>query len=100
MKSSKLLTSINFLFQEKNNFSKTKILDNDVIHIPNVEKRVKISGEISNPGFYEIHSEDNLNKLIDYAGGLNATASSSAIIDVVIRYRKRDSDDYAYSKKM
>ncbi len=88
-----------FFISGKNNFSKTKILDNDVIHIPNVEKRVKISGEISNPGFYEIHSEDNLNKLIDYAGGLNATASSSAIIDVVIPIEKRDSDDYAYSSK-
>jgi len=76
-------------------FQKIRIIDGDVIHVPIVEKRVSVKGEIQRPKQYElIHSESILD-LIDYAGGLTPTASNKAIIDNIIPTDERMSDDSA-----
>ena len=76
-------------------FQKIRIIDGDVIHIPIVEKRVSVKGEIQRPKQYElIHSESILD-LIDYAGGLTSTASNKAILNNIIPMDKRISDDSA-----
>lgn len=76
-------------------FQKIRIIDGDVIHVPIVEKRVSVEGEIQRPKQYElIHSESILD-LIDYAGGLTPTASNKAIINNIIPTDERISDDSA-----
>ena len=76
-------------------FQKIRIIDGDVIHIPIVEKRVSVKGEIQRPKQYElIHSESILD-LIDYAGGLTSTASNKAILNNIIPMDKRISEDSA-----
>ena len=76
-------------------FQKIRIIDGDVIHVPIVEKRVSVKGEIQRPKQYElIHSESILD-LIDYAGGLTSTASNKAIINNIISTEERISDDSA-----
>ena len=76
-------------------FQKIRIIDGDVIHIPIVEKRVSVKGEIQRPKQYElIHSESILD-LIDYAGGLTSTASNKAILNNIIPMDQRISDDSA-----
>jgi protein involved in polysaccharide export with SLBB domain len=76
-------------------FQKIRIIDGDVIHIPIVEKRVSVKGEIQRPKQYElIHSESILD-LIDYAGGLTSSASNKAILNNIIPMDKRISDDSA-----
>ena len=84
-----------FFLDGVNSFSKTRILDGDIIHIPSVSNRVKIEGEITNPGFYELlDSETSLN-LLGYAGGLKPSASNKALLESIIPFSDRSSDDVA-----
>ena len=84
-----------FFTDGKNNFSSTRILDGDVIHIPIVSKRVEIEGAINNPGFFELFDDESLEDLIQYAGNLEANASSTITVDRLIPFSERLSDDNA-----
>ena len=84
-----------FFTDGKNNFSSTRILDGDVIHIPIVSRRVKIDGAINNPGFFELFDDESLIDLIQYAGNLTANAASSITLDTLIPFSERLSDDNA-----
>lgn len=53
--------------------------DNDYIFVPLAEKVVSISGGIKRPLQYELIENDDLQDLIDYAGGLTANAYSQSI---------------------
>jgi protein involved in polysaccharide export with SLBB domain len=86
-----------FFTDGKNNFSSIKIIDGDVIHIPIVSKRVQIKGAINNPGFFELFDNESLADLIQYAGNLEASASSKIILDLLIPISERSSDDNARS---
>jgi protein involved in polysaccharide export with SLBB domain len=46
-----------------------RLEDQDVIRIPVYKKRVTISGEVKNPAIYELKDNENLEDLINYAGG-------------------------------
>jgi len=48
-----------------------------------------------NPGFFELFENDTVSDLIKYAGGLSENASQSAIIDLIIPFSERLSDDNA-----
>jgi protein involved in polysaccharide export with SLBB domain len=48
--------------------------DNDIIHVPVAERIVSINGAISRPFRYELIEKENLNQLLDYAGGFKANA--------------------------
>ena len=85
----------NFFINGKNNFSNIRILDGDIIHIPVVNKRVSVVGEIIRPTSYELLESDSFLNLIEYAGGLKATASNKAVIKDIMPLEKRISDDIA-----
>ena len=74
-------------------FQKNRIIDGDVIHIPFVENRVQVSGEVERPKFYELLKSDSLFDLINFAGGLKALASKKAVIRDIIPPNQRLSDD-------
>ena len=38
----------------KNSFSNIKLIEGDVIHIPNVKNRVEIGGQVNRPSTYEL----------------------------------------------
>ena len=86
-----------FFNDGKDNFSNTKIIDGDVIHIPTVINRVKITGEVTTPGLYELVEGESLENLIDHASGLTAKASSDIVINKIIPIKERISADNARS---
>ena len=100
IRNNKVISTVDFysfFIDGKNNFSSIKILDGDVIHIPIVSKRVQIRGEINNSGFFELFDDESLADLIQYAGDLEANASSSITLDVLVPLSERLSDDNARS---
>ena len=84
-----------FFLQGTNDFDSLKLINGDVIHVPTILKRAEIKGEILNPGFFELFENDTVSDLIKYAGGLSENASQSAIIDLIIPFSERLSDDNA-----
>ena len=100
IRNNKVISTVDFysfFIDGKNNFSSTKIIDGDVIYIPIVSKRVRIQGAITNPGFFELFDDESLADLIQYAGNLEASASSTITLDLLIPFSERSSDDNARS---
>ena len=98
IRNNKVISTIDFysfFIDGKNNFSSTRILDGDVIHIPIVSKRAQIKGAISNPGFFELLDGESLADLIGYAGNLEANAASTITLDRLVPFSERLSDDNA-----
>ena len=89
----------NFFLSGMNKFNDLKLIDGDVIHIPSVENRVEILGEVINPGFFELKSEEKISDLIKYAGGFTGLASQSAILTLVVPVDDRITDDNAINSK-
>ncbi len=52
---------------------------NDIIHIPVARKVVRINGAVTRPMLYELLEQENLARLIDYAGGAAANAYLSDV---------------------
>lgn len=84
-----------FFMNGKNTFSDIKLVDGDVIHIPNIKKRVIISGNVNRPSSFELLEGESISELITYAAGFSSKASSSLIIDKITPVEKRNSDDNA-----
>ena len=84
-----------FFMDGKNTFSSIKLIDGDVIHIPNVKKRVSISGEVNRPYNYELLSGESIFELITYASGFTSNASSILILSQITPVEERFSDDNA-----
>ena len=84
-----------FFIDGKINFSDIKLIDGDVIHIPKVERRVSVSGEVVRPSSFELLPEDSFNDLLKYAAGLTSSASSDVILDQIIPIDQRLSNDNA-----
>ena len=84
-----------FFVNGKNTFSKIKIVDGDIIHIPNFKNRVEISGEVNRPFIYELRSGESIKNIIEYASGLKSSASSSLLLEKIIPLEERSSDDNA-----
>ena len=61
-------------------FKDIKIIDSDIIHIPKINKRVKITGSVTNPGFYELIDSESFIHLSEYAGGLNFDSGKEVVI--------------------
>lgn len=89
-----------FFVNGKNNFSKIKLIDGDIIHIPSVKQRVEILGEINSAGKYEILESESLNQLISFAGGLTALASDKVLLNEISSLANRKSDDMAKSSRI
>ena len=88
-----------FFVDGKDTFSDLRILDGDIIHIPTVTNRVKISGEVYKTGFFELLNKESITDLLRYTGGLTSNSSSSAIVDILSPIGERSSDDNARSSK-
>lgn len=89
----------NFFKEGSKNFSKIKLIDGDTIHVPYVLNRVKIQGEIVKPGYYESIDNDKIEDIINYAAGVTESASSNILIDQIIPFSERLSDDNAITSK-
>jgi len=98
IRNNKIIVTVDFysfFIDGKNNFSNTKLIDGDVIHVPNVKKRISISGEVNRPSSYELTSNESLSQIITYASGFTSEASSTLILNQIIPAEERISDDNA-----
>ena len=84
-----------FFMNGKNTFSDIKLIDGDVIHIPNVKNRISISGQVNRPSTYELLSNESVSDIITYASGFTSDASSTLILNQIIPINERKSDDNA-----
>tara|TARA_B100001250_G_scaffold214144_1_gene183690 strand:- start:3156 stop:5105 length:1950 start_codon:yes stop_codon:yes gene_type:complete len=82
-----------FFTNGKSDFSNIRILEGDVIHIPQVENRSEILGAIHQPGYYELRPNELLSDLIKYAGGVTVNAADTIMLDWVVPISKRSSID-------
>ena len=101
IRNDQLLTTVDFysfFMNGKNTFSNIKLIDGDVIHIPSVQNRISISGEVHRPSTYELLPGESLSEIITYASGFTSNASSTIIIDQIIPVEERSSDDNARAK--
>ena len=51
-----------------------KLLDQDIIFVPNRISSISITGEIFRPGIFELKPNESMNTLINYGGGLKPDA--------------------------
>jgi protein involved in polysaccharide export with SLBB domain len=96
IRSNKVVSIIDFysfFMNGTNTFSKIKIMDGDVIHVPSIVNRVEISGQVNRASKYEMIDGESLEDLLEYASGLTSQASSKMIIDQIIPFDKRIFDD-------
>jgi protein involved in polysaccharide export with SLBB domain len=87
-----------FFMDGKNTFSNIKLIDGDVIHIPSVQNRISISGQVNRPSTYELLSGESISDIITYASGLTSDASSRLILSQITPFEQRSSDDNARTK--
>ena len=102
LRDNKIISQIDFysfFISGKNDFSDVKIIDGDVIHIPSIQNRINIVGEVNRPGFYEISKNDEISDLIQYASGFTNLASSSIILETINPLESRPSNDKATSSQ-
>ena len=98
IRNDKLIATVDFysfFMNGKNTFSNIKLIDGDVIHIPSVQKRISISGEVHRPSTYELLPGESLSDIITYSSGFTSYASSTIVIDQIIPVSERSSDDNA-----
>ena len=101
IRNDQLLTTVDFysfFMDGKNTFSNIKLIDGDIIHIPNVKKRVSISGRVNRPSTYELLSGESISDIITYASGFTSDASSTLILSQITPVEERSSDDNARTK--
>lgn len=102
LRDNKIISQIDFysfFISGKNDFSDVKIIDGDVIHIPSIQNRINIVGEVNRPGFYEISKNDEISDLIQYASGFTNFASTSIILETINPIESRLSNDNATSSQ-
>lgn len=72
-----------------------RLQNNDMVFIPPRKKSVKINGEVFRPAIYELKDSENLQKLIEYCGGLKSSAYIKRIqIKRVRPFNLRTDDPY------
>ena len=98
IRSNKIIEEVDFysfFTKGDDNFSNIRILDGDVIHIPEFVIRAKVEGGTLQQGFFELLEDESISNLIAYAGGLSKNAGSYAVLDMIIPLAQRTSDDNA-----
>ena len=98
IRNNQIITTVDFyafFMNGTNTFSNIKLIDGDVIHIPNVRNRVLISGEVNRPSTYELLPNESLSDIVGYASGFTSQASSTLILNQIIPVEQRSSDDNA-----
>lgn len=56
-----------------------RLMDQDVIRIPYYQNRATFEGEIKRPGIFELQPGDNLQKVLEAAGGFSDSAYRSSV---------------------
>jgi len=56
-----------------------RLMDQDIIHIPFYKTRVILGGQVKRPGIFETVPQENLQQLLDYAGGFTDSAYRSSV---------------------
>lgn len=98
IRNQKIIASVdfyNFFVFGENNFSNIRILDGDIIHIPSISNRVEIRGAVLSEGFYEMQPGETVSDVVQFANGFSKDASQNAILEKVVPFKERKSDDYA-----
>lgn len=98
IRNGKILDTVDFysfFMDGKNDFSKIKLIDGDVIHVPTIKKRIQISGGVIRSSSYELLKEEKFSDLLKYASGITNDASSNIILTKTYPIKERISDDYA-----
>ncbi len=67
-----------FLFKGKD-VGNIRLQEGDVIRVPAYSQLVHIEGNVKRPMFYELKPNENLSKLIEYAGGFTGDAYSDVV---------------------
>ncbi len=102
LRDNKIISQIDFysfFISGKSDFSDLKLIDGDVIHIPSIQNRINIVGEVNRPGFYEVSKNDKISDLIHYASGFTSFASTSIILETIDSIDNRLSNDNATSSQ-
>ena len=73
-----------FFTDGKSDFNKIRILEGDVIHIPQVNNRSEIVGEVERPSHYELLKGETLADLIEFAGGFTVNASNTIMAHWIV----------------
>ena len=98
IRNNKVITKVDFydfFMSGKNSFSNIKLIEGDVIHIPNVKNRVEIGGQVNRPSTYELLENEKISDLINFSSGLTASASTTLILSQILPINTRKSDDNA-----
>jgi protein involved in polysaccharide export with SLBB domain len=56
-----------------------RLQDQDVIHIPVFQTRVEVAGEVKRPAFFETVAGENIQNVLNFAGGFNTRAYTGRI---------------------
>lgn len=56
-----------------------RLMDQDVIRIPYYNSRIILDGEIKRPGIFETQPGDNMQEVLNYAGGFSDSAYRSSV---------------------
>ena len=78
-------------------FKQENLIDGDIIHVPVIQTRVDIEGEVKLPLSFELLPNEQLSDLVNFAGGFSSNASNYITIDQVIPIAERLSEDNAKS---
>ncbi len=72
----------------------TRVNDNDIIFVPLKGRSISIRGEVLRPATYELQPDENLKKLLEYAGGVRSNVYRDRIqVDRIIPFAKRKKGD-------
>ncbi len=67
-----------------------RLQNNDIVFVPPRLKTVSIAGEVKRPAIYELKKNENIKKLIEYAGGFKPTAYLGRVhINRIIPFSER-----------
>lgn len=61
-------------------FKNIRLKNNDLIFIETFKNRTKITGEVVRPAIYELRTQETLEDLISYAGGLSSEAYGNQLV--------------------
>ena len=68
-----------------------RLMDQDIVYVPPRKSTIPITGRILKPGYYEMLEDENLDDLINFAGGKDRRSSRSIFV-----YRNNPSNKNGY----
>lgn len=74
------------------------LMDQDVIQVPVAKMQVEIEGEVKRPGIYELLPRENMNHLIDFAGGFTNEAYTAIVHVQQVTDRERSLKDIPFAE--